>query len=82
MNDFITSLIRTWTPVFVGSVISWLATRGLDIDPADAAGLATALTGIIIAAYYLLARLIERKLPSVGGLLLGSSKKPEYTETK
>lgn len=78
MSDFVISLIRTWTPVLVGSLLAWLAGKGLEIDPADAAGLITALTGIFIAAYYLLARLIEKWLPALGGLLLGSRKQPDY----
>jgi uncharacterized membrane protein (DUF441 family) len=78
MSDFVISLIRTWTPVLVGSLLSWLTSKGLEIDPADAAALITALTGIFIAAYYLLARLIEKWFPAIGGLLLGSRKQPEY----
>lgn len=81
MSDVITSLIRTYTPILVGSVISWLATRGLNIDESTSAAAVTALTGALIAVYYTVVRLLERKFPQVG-ILLGSAKKPEYTENK
>ncbi len=81
MSDVITSLIRTYTPIFVGSVISWLATRGLNIDEATSAAAVTALTGALIAVYYTVIRLIERRFPQAG-ILLGSTKKPEYVEPK
>ena len=32
MNDLIVSFIRTYVPIAVGTFISWLATKGLDID--------------------------------------------------
>lgn len=82
MNNFIISLIRTWTPTLVGAVLAWLAARGMEIDPNDAAAVVSGLTGLFIAGYYLLARIIERKFPSLGGLLLGSKAKPVYTDPK
>lgn len=81
MNDIITSLIRTYVPVIVGSLIAWLAARGIKVDDATSAAVVTALSGTIILAYYTVIRLLERKFPKVG-ILLGSTKKPEYTETK
>lgn len=81
MNDFVTSLIRTWTPMLVGAVVSWLATRGVNLDPEAAAGLAAFIAGLFSALYYLLVRLIERKYPEAG-VLLGSTKKPNYKETR
>ena len=82
MSDFVTSLVRTYVPIAVGALISWLATRGITLDPQTQTSLIIGLTGVIQGLYYFVARLIERKLPNVGGLLLGSSKKPEYTEVK
>lgn len=81
MNDIITSLIRTYVPIAVGTVISWLATRGLNIDEATGAALVAGLTGVCIAVYYTVVRLLERKFPKIG-LLLGSAKTPEYTGSK
>ncbi len=79
MSDFITSLIRTYVPIVVGTAISALATRGLEVDPATQASLVAGLTGILIAAYYTAVRALESKYPKIG-VLLGSTRKPEYTE--
>jgi hypothetical protein len=79
MNDFVTSLIRTYVPMVVGSVVAWLSVRGFDIDPAGVIGLTAFLSGFISAAYYLVVRILERQFPSAG-VLLGSAKKPEYTD--
>ena len=80
MNNFVTSLIRTYVPIAVGAFIAFLATRGVDIDPQAQAGLITFVTAVLQGVYYLVARLLEQKLPKLGGLLLGSSKAPEYTD--
>lgn len=80
MNNFLTSLIRTYVPILVGSVISFLVVNyGLVVDENVTIQLVTGLTGFIIAGYYLLARLLERKFPQLG-ILLGSTAKPVYVE--
>lgn len=81
MSDLVVSFIRTYVPIAVGSLISWLTTKGLEIDPQAGQGLIVFLTGVLIAAYYGVVRLLERQWPQFG-VLLGSAKKPEYTETK
>lgn len=81
MSDLVVSFIRTYVPIAAGSLISWLATRGLEIDPQASQGLIVFLTGVLIAAYYGVARFLERQWPQFG-LLLGSAKKPEYTDPK
>lgn len=80
MGDFVTSLIRTYVPIAVGALASYLLTKGIEIDANAQLGLVTFLTAVSQGVYYLLARLLEKQFPSIGGLLLGSSKKPEYTE--
>lgn len=77
MSDFLVSQIRTHVPVLVGTLISFLATLGLDLDVETQAGLIAGLTGVIISLYYLIVRLIEKKFPKVG-ILLGSTKTPNY----
>ncbi len=76
MNDFITSIIRTWVPIIVGAFVTWLAnTTGVtDIDTAT---LATVVTGVVIAVYYALVRLAEARWPAIG-FFLGKPTKPEY----
>lgn len=80
MNNFFTSLIRTYVPIGVGAVVSWLTVRGVAVDPQDAASLAVALTGIVSAGYYLVVRLFEKKFPQVGWLL-GQAKVVKYTDS-
>ena len=78
MSNFITSQIRTWTPIAIGALVSWLALKGIELDAETQAGLIVALTGVLQAIYYTVARLIEQKWPHIGGLLLGSTKTPDY----
>jgi len=79
MNDFITSLIRTYVPIAVGAVASYFLTLGIEVDANAQLGLVTFLTALSQGVYYLVARLLEQKFPQLG-FLLGSTKKPEYTE--
>jgi len=81
MSDLFTSIVRTIVPVIVGSIASFLATKGIDLDAATLAGLSAFLAGLFSAVYYLIVRLLEQKFPQLG-LLLGSKKTPEYTEKR
>ena len=81
MNSFITSLIRTYVPIIVGAIASYLITLGVELDAETQAGLVVALTGVLQAVYYLVVRLIERKFPQAG-VLLGSAKQVVYREVK
>lgn len=77
MNNFVISLIRTWTPVAVGAVLAWLAARGLHLSPSTDAAAVAAITAGITALYYALIRLAETKFPWLG-VLLGHTAKPSY----
>jgi len=84
MNDFVTSLIRTWVPVGIGSFLAWLATNYDIVVPADASSsLVVGVAALIIAVYYALARAVEKAFPSLGKLLvgLGIGKAPQYPPT-
>ena len=81
MNDLITSFIRTWTPMLVGSVVAWLTARGIEVSPENALGLTAFLSGLFSALYYAAVRLGERKWPQIG-VLLGRAKQVKYTEPK
>jgi hypothetical protein len=76
LNTLAPSLIRTWVPVIVGSFLSWLITVGIELDERSSTALITALTGLLIAAYYTAVRLLERRWPQVG-VLLGLAKTPD-----
>lgn len=80
MNDLVTSIIRTWTPILVGAVISWLTARGIHIDPTSAVGIVPFLTAFFSALYYFIVRLLESKFPAFGWLL-GQAKKVTYEGT-
>lgn len=84
MSNTIVSLIRTYVPVAVGAALAWLLTLGVQVDAEAQAGLVTGLTGVLIAAYYAVARALERRWPWVG-YLLGVPAEPTYdrrTETE
>jgi hypothetical protein len=67
MSAYVTSLIRTVTPVAVGAVLAWLIAHGLPaVDEATVTGW---LTPVLIAAYYAAVRAAEAKWPQVGWLL-------------
>ena len=77
MHDLLISVIRTWVPIAVGTVLTYLATKGIEVDEATRVNLIAGLTGLVSALYYALARLLENLWPSFG-LLLGVRKTPNY----
>lgn len=83
MNNYFTSLIRTWVPLAVGAIISWLALHGASPHLTDSqmTNLTAALTGVIVAVYYALVRLFEHYVSPKFGWLLGVAKMPTYTAT-
>lgn len=78
-SDVVPSLIRTWTPIGVGAVISWAATQGLSVSDSTKSGLVALLTAVISGAYYALVRVAEQKWPQLGWLL-GSPSQPSYNQ--
>lgn len=79
------SVVRTWVPVGLGSVLSWVSLNyewlGLPAKPS--ATLSLTVTGLVIAAYYLVARVLERKFPKLGRILLAlnlTKARPTYAE--
>jgi hypothetical protein len=82
LNDVLASIIRTYVPIIVGQVISWLTVVNINLDAQSTAALSTVLGGLISAVYYALVRLLEQKWPSVG-VLLGLPKSPDsYSKGK
>lgn len=76
VNELAVSIIRTYVPIAVGAALAWLATTlgVVDLDVGAAQGLAVS---IATAAYYLAARLAERRWPEAG-VLLGHRTQPSY----
>jgi hypothetical protein len=80
INDFATSLIRTYVPLAVGVALTWLATHfGVVLSDTDSQAAAAGAVAVLTAAYYLVARLLEKKWPAAG-VLLGRSKAPAYEQ--
>lgn len=78
MSDAVVSLIRTWVPIGVGAVLTFLATRlGVVVDEETSTGLVVGATGVVSAAYYAAVRWAERRWPWLGALL-GKRSEPMY----
>lgn len=79
ISNTVISLIRTYVPILVGLLLTWLASSlHVVIDPSSQAGLVALCVAVLSAGYYTLVRLLERKWPQVG-VLLGVPSKPQYT---
>ncbi len=65
------SWIRTAVPAGIAAGLTWLAVHfGVVLDEGTSAGLAIAVTGLVVAVYYAAARLVERRWPTAGRMLL------------
>lgn len=70
-SGLLESLIRTWVPVGIGSVLAWAAVHWhIVVDPGASATAATVATALCIAGYYALARVVERRWPRAGRWLV------------
>lgn len=69
------SLIRTWTPILVGALISWLISLGISVSDEAQAGLVILMTAVLQGVYYTLVRWAESRWPWASRLL-GSSQIP------
>lgn len=78
VRDYLQSLVRTYVPIAVGALVSWLASFGLDVGGDAEIGLTLFLGSVVMGLYYLLARTLEARWPALGGFLLGSTRKPVY----
>lgn len=78
LRDYLIAQVRTYVPVGVGALITWLLSLGIDVGAQAQVGLVTFGTALVIGAYYTAASALQRKWPAVGALLLGSSKAPTY----
>ncbi len=79
LSDTVISLIRTWVPVVIGAVLTFLATKlGIVVDEDSKTNAILAATAVVTSAYYAVVRLLEKKFPWAG-LLLGSRRAPAYT---
>lgn len=77
MQDLATSIIRTIVPFFVGAVVTWLISLGVEVPQELTAQLTGFLTFIIGALYYVGVRALAKKYPKLEWLL-GVPVKPTY----
>ena len=70
MNPLSVNLIRTYVPVLVGAVASWLTARGIHLQPQQTAFAVATLTATFSAAYYTVVRVLEERFPVLGKVLL------------
>ena len=77
MNDWVTSLIRTWVPTAVGIAVAFLVAQGVDLDPSTELQLSGGLVAVVTGVYYAVVRAAENKWPAFG-YLLGVAKAPTY----
>lgn len=74
------SIVRTLVPAIVGSVLGWLASTGLTVDPEFGGLLTAALSLAFTGLYYIGVRLLETYVTPKFGVLLGLAKTPDkYT---
>lgn len=75
VSDDIARYIRTFVVVAVGGLLTYVASLlHIAIGPDTKSGIAIFAAGIVISAYYALARYVEKKWPAVGKILLGAPK--------
>lgn len=80
-GDIGTSIVRTVVPIVAGAIITFFASKGITFDDQFQANLLFVLQGMITGLYYIIVRVLEQRFPRFGWLL-GSAKKPEYTDPK
>ena len=77
MTDYGRSLIRTFVPLMVGSLVAWLASRGVKVDEST---VLPAIDVVVTAVYYGIVRWAETRWPKAGWLL-GAPGAPSYATT-
>jgi len=70
------SIVRTFTPIIVGSVVGWFVTLGVPLDDKFSGLLTLVVSGILSAVYYVAVRLLETYVTPKFGWLLGLAKTP------
>ena len=78
MNDYLTSLIRTYVPLGVAYLVGWLASLGINVTDSQREAIAGAIGVVAAGLYYALIRKLEAKFPKVG-ILLGKPAAVSYS---
>lgn len=78
MKNLFDSLVRTLTPLIVGSVVGWFVTAGITLDPEFEGALTLVVSGLLASLYYIGVRLLEQYVTPRFGWLLGVARQPVY----
>jgi len=89
VSDLVVSYLRTIVPILWGALITWAlgavswlpdALAFLNLDP-QSAGVVTGVTGLVVAAWYVVWRKIEPSIPAwLTSIVLGASTAPTYAK--
>lgn len=77
MTNAVISLLRTYSPIVAGAIITFLVAHGFGIDASVTNPLADVLFAVSSAVYYAVVRLLESVHGGFGWLLL-AARKPRY----
>jgi len=64
-QNYIRNVVRTGVPLAVGAVVTWLTSKGINLN----AGQFAALTPVFGTVYYAVIRFLETKFPKLSWLL-------------
>lgn len=81
MRDLFDSVVRTFVPIIVGSVVAFLVARGVVLDEAFESALTVFVGSLFSGGYYLVARVLEVYVSPRFGWLLGLMREPSYNTT-
>lgn len=70
------SIVRTFVPIIVGSVVGWFVTLGIPLDDKFQGLLTLLVSAILTGIYYVAVRLLETYVTPKFGWLLGLAKTP------
>lgn len=76
VKNLVFSFIRTWAPIVVGGLLSWLAVHASFVaDESTKAGLVILLTGVLQGLYYFVVRVFETYVSPKFSFLLADVRK-------
>lgn len=76
--DLLPSFIRTLVPYIVGAIVSFLATKGVNVPEDQQAEVIATLTVVLGQLYYIVVRWLETRINPRLGILLGKASAPTY----
>lgn len=81
-DEFVNSIVRTSTAIFVGAVITYLVANAFNINNSLKIPLDEVIFGGVSIGYYVIVRVLERYVNERFGWLLFSAGNPTYPSVK